>query len=177
MSLNRFGHAAASWARCSMVMAMAVGCGSGSSLPSQSTDERLMAQEASLREEDDPNPFVFTFDSYPYGISMKEWAFNWMRWVYSIPAATNPTIVGADDDQNHFGPVYFVPEGPNHHDTFAVARHKAVAVMLSQINNDYLCRNPAFPPAPGQSLFDFLPAGFTELNDNITVVDVTGEDT
>lgn len=49
--------------------------------------------------------------------------------------------------------------------------------MLSQINNDYRCRNPAFHPAPGQSLFDFLSAGLTEINDNITVLDVTGEDT
>lgn len=91
--MTLFGRAAAGWARCSMVMAMAAGCGSGSGLPSQRTDERLMAHEASLREEDDPNPFVFTFDSHRYGISMKEWAFNWMRWEYSIPAATNPTVV------------------------------------------------------------------------------------
>lgn len=77
MALDRFGRAPASWARCSLVMAMAVGCGSGSSLLSQATDERRMAHEASLGEEDDPNPFVFSFDSHAYGISMKEWAFNW----------------------------------------------------------------------------------------------------
>lgn len=139
MTLNRFGRAAASWARCSMVMAMAVGCGSGSTLPSQSTDERLMAHEASLRE-DDPNPFVFSFD-------------------YQLAS------------------LYFVPDRASHHDTFAVPRHKAVALMLSQVNNDYPCPNPAFHPAPGQSLFDFLSEGLTEINDNVTVLDVTGEDT
>jgi hypothetical protein len=174
MTLACFGRTTASWVRFSMVMTMAVGCGSGSGLPAQGTDDRLVAGEANLREEDDPNPFVFSFDSHPYGISMKEWAYNWMRWEYSIPAATNPTIVaGADYDQNQSGPVYFVPDGPNHHDTFAVPRHTAVAVMLSQINNDYPCPDPAFHPAPGQSLFDFLSAGLTQINDNITVLDVT----
>lgn len=84
MTLNRFGRAAASWARCAVVMTTAVGCGSGSSLRSQGTGERLMAHEASLREEGDPNPFVFTFDSHRYGISMKEWALNWMRRAHSI---------------------------------------------------------------------------------------------
>lgn len=128
MKLNRCGRAAASWAGCSVVMVLAVGCGSGSSLPSQSTDERPMAHEPSLGEKHDPNPFVFTFDSHPYGVSMKEWAFNWMRREHSGPAATTPTIVAeADHDQD-------------------------------------------------QLLFDFLSAGFTELNDNMTVLVVTGED-
>lgn len=32
--------------------------------------------------------------------------------------------------------------------------------------------DPAFHPVPGQSLFDFLSAGLTEVNDDITVLDV-----
>jgi hypothetical protein len=105
---------------------------------------------------------------------MNEWAINWMRWVYSIPAATNPAIVaGADYDQHQLGPVYFVPLGPNHNDAFSVPRHKAMAVMLSQINNDYPCPDPTFKPAPGQTLFDFLSTGLTKINDSITVMEVT----
>jgi hypothetical protein len=105
---------------------------------------------------------------------MNEWAVNWMRWEYSIPAATNPQIVaGVDYDQHQLGPVYFVPLGPNHNDAFTVPRHEAMAVMLSQINSDYPCPDPTFKPAPGQSLFDFLSTGLTKINDSITVMEVT----
>ncbi|HEX4460988.1 MAG TPA: hypothetical protein VIA18_23570, partial [Polyangia bacterium] len=40
-------------------------------------------------------------------------------------------------------------------------------------DNDYPCPDPTFKPAPGQSLFDFLSAGITAINDDITVLDVT----
>jgi hypothetical protein len=137
-------------------------------------DEPALASESSLSDDDSSNPQLFGKDSHPYGISMKEWAFNWMRWVYSIPAATNPVIVaGVDYDQHQVGPVYFVPTGPNHNDAFTVPRHKAVAIMLSQINNDYPCPDPTFKPAPGQSLFEFLSTGLTKVNDNVTVMEVT----
>ena len=170
MSLGRM----VSWAQVSTVMAVLMDCGSGTGLPLQATDEQAVIVKTSLREEGKPNPQLFEVDSHPYGTSMKEWAYNWLRWEYSIPAATNPIIVeGADYDQNQAGPVYFVPDGPDHDDAFAVPRHKAVAVMLSQINNDYPCPDPAFHPAPGQSLFDFLSAGLTQVNDSITVLDVT----
>jgi hypothetical protein len=65
-----------------------------------------------------------------------------------------------------------VANGPNQNDAFTVSRHKAIALMLSQINNGYPCPNPSFHPAPGQSLFDFLSAGLTEANDDITLLDV-----
>jgi len=166
MTLNGFGRASACWARLLVVLAMAVGCGSASDLPAQRAG-------VDLKEEAADNPFVFNFDSEPYGTSMKEWADNWMRWEYSIPAATNPIIVaGADCDQHQAGPVYFVPDGPNHNDAFSLPRHKALAIMLSQVNNDYPCPNPSFHPAPGQSLFDFLSAVLTQVNDGITVLDV-----
>jgi hypothetical protein len=146
--------------RLSMMLALAVGCG----------DVPIATTESDLSE---ANPQVFAVDSEPYGTSMREWAFGWMRWEYSIPAATNPMIVpGADYDQNQPGPVFFVPDGPNHNDAFTVSRHKALGIMLSQINNDFPCPDPSFHPAPGQSLFDFLIAGLTAVNDGITVLDV-----
>jgi len=175
MTMNGFGRAAGWCARWSLVLVMAVGCGSASGLPGERAgadlDERTgadLSEEAAAA-----NPFVFRVDSEPYGISMKEWAYNWLRWEYSIPAATNPIIVpGADYDQHQVGPVYFVPDGPNHNDAFSVPRHKALAIMLSQIANDFPCPDPSFHPAPGQSLFDFLSAGLTQVNDGITVLDV-----
>jgi hypothetical protein len=155
-------------------MAIAMSCWVGCSGPTANTDDSTAVEESPLLDDTGPNPQLFGVNSHPFGISMKEWAFNWMRWVYSIPAATNPAIVaGADYDQHQIGPVYFVPLGPNHNDAFTVAHHKALAVMLSQINNDYPCPDPAFKPAPGQSLFDFLSIGLTKVNDNITVIQIT----
>ena len=155
-------------------LAMAVSCWIGCGGTAPITDEPVIVEERSLVDHDGTNPLLFGIDSHPYGISMKEWAINWMRWIYSIPAATNPALIaGVDYDQHQVGPVYFVPDGPDHNDAFTVPRHKAVAVMLSQINNDYPCPDPAFKPAPGQSLFDFLSSGLTKINDNITVLEVT----
>ena len=170
MTTNRFLIATAM----AMAIAMAMSWLSGCNGPAPATDDPVAVSESSLRDHGSPNPQLFTVDSHPYGISMQEWAYNWLRWEYSIPAATNPTIVaGADYNQHQFGPVYFVPDGPNHNDAFTVPRHKAVAIMLSQIGNDFPCPDPAFKPAPGQSLFDFLSAGLTQVNDNITVLEVT----
>jgi len=166
MSLNGCARAAAGCARSLLVLALTAGCGSASDLPAQRAGSDLTEEAAA-------NPQVFEVDSSPYGTSMKEWAFNWMRWQYSIPLATNPAVVaGADYDQHQGGPVFFVPDGPNHNDAFSVPRQKALGVMLSQINNDFPCPDPSFHPAPGQSLFDFLSAGLTQINDGITVLDV-----
>jgi hypothetical protein len=148
------------------------GCG-GESMAT-TTGEPAAASESGLSDDDRGNPQLFGVSSHPYGISMKEWSINWMRWIYSIPAATNPAIVaGVDYDQHQIGPVYFVPDGPTHVEGFRVPRHKAMAIALSQIAYDYPCPDPTYKPAPGQSLFDFLSTGLTTVNDNITVMEVT----
>lgn len=163
--------------RLATVLTVALTCGCGA--PVQSDDAPLALRADGLAQPSphvrhDPNPQLFDVDSYPYGISMLEWSENWLRWEYSIPAASNPQIVaGASYDQHQIGPVYFVPVGPNHDDAFTVPREKSVAVMLSQIGNDYPCPDPTFEPAPGQSLFAFLSDGLTTINDDITVLDVT----
>jgi hypothetical protein len=174
MTLTGPGRAAAGWARLSLVVAISVGCGSASDPGAQRGGVILNGKAGpDLIESSVANPQVFAVDSAPYGTRMKEWAYNWMRWVYSIPAATNPILVaGADYDQHQIGPVFFVPTNPNHNDAFTVSRHKSLGVMLSQINNDFPCPDPSFHPAPGQSLFDFLSAGLTQVNDGITVLDV-----
>jgi len=151
---------------------VALGGGCGAPAP---TDEEEAALVASAPERHhQPNPQLFEVDAHPYGLGLLEWAESWLRWEYSIAAATNPQLVaGADYDQHQIGPVYFVPLGTNHNDAFTVPRHKALALMLSQIGNDYPCPDPNFKPAPGQSLFDFLSAGLTTVNDNITTLEVT----
>lgn len=96
MTLNR----RVSWAQFSTMRVVALDCGSASSLPAQRMDDEGVADGVGLTEERTPNPQLFEVDAHPYGRSMKEWAYNWMRWEYSIPAATNPIIVpGADYDQ------------------------------------------------------------------------------
>jgi len=166
MTSNGFGRAAAGCVRVSVMLAIAAGCGGAPDLsPQKAGIDRKERAEA--------HPQVFAVDSEPYGTSMKEWAYNWMRWEYSIAAATNPMIVpGVDYDQHQSGPVFFVPLGPNHNDAFSVPRRKALGVMLSQVNVTFPCPDPSFHPAPGQSLFDFLSTGLTEVNDGITVLDV-----
>ena len=155
----------------SMLVAMMTAC-SGGTEPEE-RDDRTAATTA-LRGPGESDSRLFEVDSKPFGVSMEDWAFDWLRWEYSIPAATNPALVaGASYDQHQPEHVFFVPDGPNHNDAFSVSRHKAVAIMLSQINNDFPCPDPTFKPAPGQSLFDFLSAGLTTINDNITVLDVT----
>src|SRR5439155_19162401 len=174
MTQNRSWRSAAGRARLFSVMAMAVSGMAGCNGAVEAADDEVAVSELASADHDAPNPQLFGVSSHPYGLSMKEWAYNWLRWEYSIPAATNPAIVaGADYDQHQIGPVYFVPDGPNHNDAFTVPRHKSVAVMLSQIDNDYPCPDPTFKPAPGQSLFDFLSTGLTQVNDNVTVLEVT----
>jgi len=164
MTLKGFGRTAAG-----LALALAAGCGD-TSHPSAQKDQ---ARAGASLGESAADPRVFAAGSSPYGLPMKEWAYDWMRWVYSIPAATNPLIVaGVDYDQHQIGPVFFVPTGPNHDDAFTVSRHKALGVMLSQIQADFPCPDPAFRPAPGQSLFDFLSTGLTTVNDGITVLEV-----
>lgn len=152
-----------------VLTALALSCAGPSTPEAEHT-----ASDTRLRGPDDGNSQLFQPDSHPFGTSMEEWSRDWMRWEYSIPAATNPTIVlGADYDQNQTRQVFFVPDGPDHADAFTVSRHQALGVMLSLISNDFPCPDPSFRPAPGQSLFDFLSTGLTAVNDAITVLDVT----
>jgi hypothetical protein len=73
MTLNGFGRAVRCWARLSLVLAMAAGCGSASDLPAQRAGADLAGMAAA-------NPRVFEIDSEPYGTNITEWAYRWTRW-------------------------------------------------------------------------------------------------
>ena len=151
------------------LLVLVVGCGSAAELPAPKQEAVRAAESAS-----EANPQVFAVDSDPYGTTMMDWAIDWMRWLYSIPAATNPNLVrGVPFDVNQPDRVFFIADGPREPDVIPVPRHKAIGLMLSQINNTFPCPDPSFHPAPGQSLFDFLSAGLTKINDDITVLDVS----
>src|SRR5258708_901637 len=115
MTPNRNWRSAAGRVRLSSVLVAAASWMAGCGGAVQTADEQVAVSESSLCDHDDnPNPQLFEVDSHPYGISMEEWAYNWLRWEYSIPAATNPAIVlGADYAQHQIRPVYFCPDGPN----------------------------------------------------------------
>ena len=89
MTLNGFERTRGGWVGVSMALAMAVGCASASGVPAEGAGADLEEKAADLNQEANGNPFVFRFDSEPYGISMKEWAYHWLRRMDSIPAATN----------------------------------------------------------------------------------------
>src|SRR5258708_30693498 len=95
MTMNGFGRAAGWCGRWSLVLVMAVGCGSASGLPGERAGADLDERTRADLSEEAPaaNPFVFRVDSEPYGIRITEWAYNWLRSGHSMPSATNPIII------------------------------------------------------------------------------------
>jgi hypothetical protein len=111
----------------------------------------------------DPDARLYPKGSHPFGASLESWSERWWSWAYSMPAASNPnTDVTVDCDRGQDGPVFFLPElfgGQNVTRSCTVSRHKAIAVSIVSLLNDYPCPDPTFQPAPGQTLFDFLSKG------------------
>jgi hypothetical protein len=127
--------------------------------------------QAERHHDDNPNPALFEKDARPLGRSMEFWAEQWWRWVYSIPADRNPLLHPTlDSNQNQSGPVYFLAFGDR---TSTVPRGRAIAATVATAANDYPCPDPTFQPAPGQSLFDFLSAPVTSLQDSVVSIDAT----
>jgi len=122
-------------------------------------------------EHGNPNPQLFAPDSSPFGRSMLEWSQEHWRWIYSLPTAQNPNVTaGADPDNGQHGPVFYLPTSfaanPSTAPvTYKIPAHKAIGYSPVGLVNDYPCPDPAFKPAPGQSLFDFLIAGILPLVD------------
>jgi len=133
------------------------GCiGSQEAAPDEASAASAIAQD----DCNDRNPALFAPDSHPFGRSMEDWAEAWWRWSFSIPLSLNPNDTAtADPGENQHGPVFFLATPPIDGRTFNVPRHKAIGVLLSSVLNDYPCPDPAFQPAPGQTLFEFLSLG------------------
>lgn len=49
-------------------------------------------------------------DSKPYGLTFGQWAMNWHKWLYSLPASINPATdtTGKNCGQGQSGPVWFL---------------------------------------------------------------------
>ncbi len=100
------------------------------------------------------------------GQSHAEWTKAWWRWWMSIPANVNSAFDdGTNCGINQEGPVWFLagPIDPNFSRTCTIPHGKAILSPIVDFINDYPCPDPAFKPAAGQSLEDFLAAGIADL--------------
>lgn len=153
------------------VVATALGCGVAASPAAQ--------QAASLSERTGPD--LFPKDARPYGISMERWGELVWKWIYRQPAESNPLLdlTGAGCAVDQDGPVWFlpsvVPGGPLFvgERSCTIPGHKALLVQTAAFLNDYPCPDPAFHPAPGQSLYDFLLEGAASFIDTVYLLEVT----
>jgi hypothetical protein len=148
-----------------------------------SVDEPALATsatEAVARHRPDRS-LVFDRDARPYGISMERWGELMWKWIFRQPAAANPLLdlTGDDCGVDQAGPVWFlpsiVPGGSVFHGerTCTIPPHKALLVQTDSLLNEFPCPDPAFKPAPGQSLFDFLSALTTEFIDSVDLLELS----
>jgi len=150
----------------STIVTLALCFGGGCVASEETASEEAWAASALTQDGcNNPNPALFATDSRPFGRSMEGWAEAWWRWSYSIPLSLNPNDTAtADPGQNQHGPVFFLSNPPIDGRTFNVPRHKAIAVLLSSVLNDYPCPDPTFQPAPDQTLFEFLSLGAAQAD-------------
>ena len=106
--------------------------------------------------------------SRPFGVSVERWSERLWQWAYSIPSAQNPLLDNTGVDcgvQQPDGPVWYLPPvvDPGGTASFTrtctIPRGKALLLLTSGVLNDYPCPDPAFQPADGQTLYEFLLAG------------------
>jgi hypothetical protein len=106
-----------------------------------------------------------------------EWSQEFQRWVYSIPAAEHP-MLSLENSCNvgQSGPVFYIspfPPGPLTGNTIArtcdVPSGKFIFIPIRGLFNDYPCPDPAFEPAPGQTLEEFLLEGALAVTSQINL--------
>ncbi len=129
---------------------------------------------------DNPNPALFPKESHPYGADLATWADRESQWAYAQPFAHNPVLdqTGADCAVGQEGPVWFLPRiaGPRVFSgtrTCTIPAHTAVFLEIGAYVNPYPCPDPAFQPAPGQSLYDFLLADAQAFMDGVNRLEVS----
>src|SRR3954470_6566687 len=175
MRLDKEGSLIAAVALC-CVAGCNTGDGAGTAQPAVA--QSALTQSTLTPECATANADVFPKDSHPFGASMETWAERWWSWAWKIPFATNPNFSPTVDcDVNQDGPMFFLPHLLSGASTVArsctIPRHKAIAVTVASVFNDYPCPDPTFQPAPGQSLFDFLIGGAKEGQDHVASIEAT----
>ncbi|HAM72028.1 MAG TPA: hypothetical protein DCM86_10330 [Verrucomicrobiales bacterium] len=111
-------------------------------------------------------------DQLVFGRSYGAWGGEWWKWVLSTPADQNPIgdPTGALGGRNQHGPVWFLDGtfGGSVERTVTIPAGKGVFFPLFNYFNDYPCPDPAFHPAPGQTLEAFLRQGAAAFVDAAT---------
>ncbi|MBP6854455.1 MAG: hypothetical protein KA164_22855 [Rhodoferax sp.] len=110
---------------------------------------------------------------------LSQWAEGFTRWIYSVPLGVSPVTdtTGAHCGANQEGPVWFltVPIGvaSPFSRTCVVPHGKAIFTPIAAYPNTYPCPNPAFQPAPGQSIDDFLAGDAALVAESYSLVEAT----
>jgi hypothetical protein len=172
-----------------ILVAACVGCGAQGSTQTEAASSALSSEDtnpnpalfALSSEDTNPNPALFEKDARPYGKSIERWSELVWSYIYAQPFDHNPFLdtTGADCAIGQEGPVWFLPAVPGSTLGTVVTRsctippHRALILQLASTMNDYPCPDPAFKPAPGQSLYDFLISAITPLIDQVTGFAVT----
>ena len=146
-------------------LAAAAGC-----LDTDSADPQVAETTEAIQN---PNPMLYAANAHPFLLSQTTWSELLWSYIYAQPIDHNPFLdtTGADCARGQFGPVWFLPSVPGASlgDTVTrsctIPRHRAIILQLASAMNDFPCPDPAFKPAPGQSLYDFLISAIAPLID------------
>src|SRR6266511_4205920 len=133
-----------------------------------------------------PNPALFPRPAHPYGASMATWGERVGQWIYRQPFPHNPAFdqTGADCAVDQHGPVWFIPPifvppgtprpiVQNASRTCTIPGRKALLLDIGEDVEDFPCPDPAFHPAPGQSLYDFLATIARHVMDTVNLLEVS----
>ena len=173
------------WMLSFAMVALVAACGSETSAQSRAAglqDPQGRQAASAVIDEDGRSPLAFKPHSHPYGVSMEKWTERLWRWDYSIPSAQSPflDLTGADCAVNQpGGPVWFVgpvldPGAPATYTISCTIPHeRALLFDLGSTVNDYPCPDPAFQPADGQSLYEFLLAGAQAAPNSVNRLSMT----
>lgn len=139
-----------------------------------------MATEPSTDFGHGPNPALYPIHSRPFGKSLSTWGELSVQWIYAQPFEQNPFFdqTGAYCAVDQHGPVWYLapiaaPRVSDVSRSCTIPRDKAILLAISFYSNTYPCPDPAFEPAPGQSLYDFLVADAKPNMDRTDLVEVT----
>ena len=169
------------WAVALAVGVLAMGCdvaeASLAAAEAPLLDEAAQSLSAHGREEvARRGAIVLPGQATPFGRSMAEWSTRWYGWHFGVAAEQNPALALEADCDVAQGPVYFVPMydfATTYARTCRVPFGKPVYVPLWVIINDFPCPDPAFEPAPGQTLEQFLQEGVLGFNAGLQGLSVT----
>ncbi|MEO8552347.1 MAG: hypothetical protein ABI678_20360 [Kofleriaceae bacterium] len=152
-----------------MIIALSLGAVAGCIEPA-AEDSQL---DQTTQEITNPNPMLYPANAHPFFLSQTTWSELLWSYIYSQPIDHNPFLdtTGTDCGHGQVGPVWFLPAVPGSTlgtsvtRTCTIPKHRAILLQLASAMNDFPCPDPAFKPAPGQSLYDFLITAIAPLID------------